>query len=160
MIYWDVDGVLRNLTGLVWGEDPEHWDTLSPSNEDIFDILKKHPEYYLDAKAFKNVQVAKDYEAHHGSITFLTHQKSEKAQKYTSLWLASHFKNFNINFVDSMLDKESYLEHGFLIDDCPLFKDYSKIILVHHRYNKHIQAPMRVFTWRDLETCLLKLGEL
>ena len=46
------------------------------------------------------------------------------------------------------LDKEP---DTLLIEDCPNFTRYNRIILIDWRYNRHIKEPVRVKTPKQLE---------
>jgi len=58
MIYWDLDGVLRNLAQEIWGKEPEIWDEKIPEwNESNSEYYKKHPEIFLNASAYPYIEV-------------------------------------------------------------------------------------------------------
>jgi len=155
MIYWDIDGVLRDLSKIVWGFDPDDWNYKSPERLSIFDIIRMNPMLLVEAPAGKYIDVARKQKELLILSAQLPHWRT-----LTEMWISTHLKDVPvyITFVDNSQEKLKYLKDGdYLIDDCPLFPDYSKIILVDRKYNRNVNAPIRVKTPKELEEILNEL---
>jgi len=141
MIYWDIDGVIRNLD--VWGYEPFDWDETDEEGHDVFYFLRKDPSLFYRAKTFPYIEVAQKYEQEKGIIEFITHQPTDKGKRYTKLWIEDYFTSFKIHFVKSPEEKLGFITEGnFLVDDYPYFPSYKRIILIRRNYNTITSAPM------------------
>lgn len=144
MIYFDLDGVIRDLCKAYFGFQPNIWDCglkekilLDPSP-----LLKAPPtEYYPVIK-----EIFKDRK-----IYIITFQLSEEAKKYTFSWIKNHFRNSKVIFVNSPEEKISILKKGdILIEDFPLFhqKDFigKTLVLIDKPYNQSSFCHIRIFS--------------
>ena len=151
-IYWDLDGVLRDLSKLVFGKDPPKWETRTSDRLSIFDAIRKDPRLLIDAPATEYLPVALKQK----SVHILTCQP-ENWRTLTELWVATHLKSTDtaITFTDTSHGKLSMIEdRDYLIEDYPLFACYKKIILIDKPYNRKVEAPIRVYTPEQLERIL------
>lgn len=154
MIYWDIDGVLRDLSKIVWGFEPEDWDYIM-DGLDIFDIVRIYPPLLIEAPPTKYLKVIKKQKK-----PYILSSQPQDWRALTEQWTEKHLKDIpiKIKFVNKIQEKLKYLKDGdYLIDDCPLFPDYSKIILVDRKYNRNVNAPIRVKTPKELEEILNEL---
>jgi hypothetical protein len=144
MIYWDLDGVLRNLHEAVYGKTPDTWDC------DIVKRVNHNLKPLLTAKPSEFYPLVKDTE-----ITILTHQQP-MWRSYTERWIAKWLPKAKVIYVNAPEEKLTYLKDGdYLVEDNPKLTDYSKIILIMKPYNKHIfSAVYNARTCEDLQGIL------
>jgi len=146
-IYWDIDGVLRDLSGTlpkkVQGQLDYSENVSKESWHNGGKLLKKYltPRSILKAKSLPYIKAAKYFAFDH-PLRILSCQ-NKKWIEPTVKWLYNHldFANgIDINFVKANEDKISLIEKekGFLIDDYPFFKDYSRVIVVDYAYNRKV----------------------
>ena len=150
MIYWDIDGTIRNLVGEIWHEEFSDWDQNAPDGRTIWETLKEKPFIYYSAKPFPYIEVAKEYERKNGVIEFVSHQPIIPARYYTSSWLSKYFRSFKLNYVIDPKEKEKFIVDDYIVEDYPFFPDYSHVILINRKYNEKTDAPMRVFNCSQL----------
>jgi len=156
-IYWDLDGVLRDLHKVTFINRPTHWG-YTENGLDIFDIIGK--DYTLLEKApptpFCKIAIKQPF------VNILTHQPSSWIL-YTENWIKKYFSSisYNIIYVETRNQKIEIInkENAYLIEDCPLFNDYSRIILIDSPYNKNIKAKYRVKTPKQLEQLLILINK-
>jgi hypothetical protein len=148
-IYWDLDGVLRDLSKIVFGKDPTEWGAKTDDRLSIFDAIRKDPRLLIDAPTTEYLPVALKQK----SVHILTCQP-DNWKTLTELWIATHLKDIDvlITFSETSQGKLAMLEGGdYLIEDYPLFSDYKNIILIDRAYNRNVNAPIRVHTPEQLE---------
>lgn len=156
-IVFDLDSVLRDLEGYLWDRlgvpKPTVWvwrhlgkDIFEWVEGDDFNSLVYSPttEYYLTIKKYvKNIEI-------------WTNQP-HKWRTYTDIWLKNHFGDkYLLNYLTTD-EKQKRLngEKGtYLVEDCPNFTDYSRILLIDYPYNRHIDAPNRITKPEELEVWL------
>lgn len=161
-LVFDLDGVLRDLdaylhnrldipaiTDWFWkhkGKDIFEW-----IEEDGFNALVYAPttKYYLTIKKYiKNIE--------------LWTSQPEKWRPYTEAWIRNNFNDkYLLNYLTTE-EKQMRLNEDkgtYLVEDCPNFTDYTRIILVDTLYNKHVEAPNRVYSVKDLEVWLKRRRE-
>jgi hypothetical protein len=145
MIYFDIDGVVRDLLTLM-GANPQHWDfehngeTLIQFYDRYLYRLRVAPvtEYYDTITQFTD------------NPTFITRCK-ESWRLPTHDWLSAHFATFRCIFVNEPEEKLNWLQEGdFLVEDYPGFSDYSQIILIDTPYNQNVYCERRVRTPAEL----------
>lgn len=145
MIYFDIDGVVRDLLHSM-GANPQQWDfthngeTLIKFYDRNLDMLTTAPttEYYSTIEQFDE------------NPTFITRCK-ESWRIPTHDWLADHFATFRCIFVNEPEEKLHQLQEGdFLVEDYPGFSDYSQIILIDTPYNQNVYCERRVRTPAEL----------
>lgn len=158
MIYYDIDGVLRDLHKTVWGHVPQTWSEqthgMSMFNyiQNNLDILKNSPKTpYAEV-------IAKYYKDK--TIQLLSSQP-EKWQPNTLQWLTKNMNNvkdIDVKFTKGSNEKLPYLkEDDLLVDDSPKFKDYSKIILIHYPYNDIVLKKHKPYALIDTPEALDEL---
>ena len=137
MIYFDFDGVIRNLTVTISDLIFTDWDTqiegksfLEYFNENLNLLLEASPtEYYL---------IIKDYQK---EIVVMTHQADNWKDAFWQ-WMKTYFpeRRIEVIFVEHINDKLGYLnQDDLLIEDYPNFDDYSQIILIKRPYNRNVE---------------------
>jgi len=145
MIYWDLDGVLRGLGTHLLGHVPQEWNEKMPNGQGVVDYIDDHLDILESAPALPYLDVALNQV---GGINIISHQ--DKSWRIPTMkWMVKHLrKNLtSVRWVDKVEQKLQILRDGdFLIDDCPNFNSYEKIILIDWPYNKHIENPLARIT--------------
>jgi hypothetical protein len=156
MIFYDIDGVLRNLAGIAFGREPKMWQE-KINGKGVFKIVNENKQMLLDALPTIYVPIIQELE----KISILSTQPAIW-REYTGKWLDKYFPNTLIeeNYTLKPEKKLEFLKEGdILIDDYPLFSNYSKVAVVDCLYNQNVKdCYMRIKTVEDLEELLKKKG--
>jgi hypothetical protein len=153
-LYWDLDGVLRNLHSSITGWDPQYWDHPLPNGQNIFEYFRDNPHHLVYAEPTEYYKIVpKD-------ITIITCQP-EEWRPYTSKWITVYFPQALVIYVDKSEQKLEYLKEGdLLIEDYPLFDNYKQVVLISRAYNKEVNnCYLRINTPNELKDFLEKLNE-
>ena len=150
-IVFDLDGVIRSLNDYfkinysinypqVW-----YWKHKGKGFWDWCDIDKHMAP--LNAPPTKYLPVIKKY------CTEIWTDQPVYWRLKTRKWVRKHIGRCRIRYMNTAekrarLDKEP---DTLLIEDCPNFTRYNRIILIDWRYNRHIKEPVRVKTPKQLE---------
>jgi hypothetical protein len=139
MIYFDLDGVLRDLNGAA-GISPVEWNCkIGKDNLRYVPYFTENLNLLYIARPTLYLEVAEVFHKHYG-ITILTDQILSW-RRITHLWVDEHFVCSSPSIVFSN-DKLSLLREGdILVEDHPYLTDYSKVILVDMPYNRGIRLP-------------------
>ena len=88
-------------------------------------------------------------------VTFLSNQPLSW-REFTLQWLERRMKTqWHAIFVNSPRSKIEILnKNDLLIDDYPMFHDYSKVLLVDRPYNRDTKAIIRIMSPNDLREFL------
>lgn len=146
MIYFDLDGVLRDLAHRVLRRHPTKWDDKTDDGESIIRYVSKNLDV-LWTSAPTRYLTRREYE-----VKRIITSQPKKWRKITMDWINFHIRGALVTFVEEPEDKLQYLGAGdYLVEDYPYFNDYSKIILIDKAYNKNVLAPFkRVSTPKQL----------
>jgi len=141
-IFWDLDGCIRDLAApLHGGASPLSWSQPLPNGWDICawindnkEILALCPptQYYCIARALPSISIIS--------------AQPEGWRPFTSAWIHKHFNmaTTTVTYVDSGEEKLDLLgASDLLVEDYPLFSNYSQIILIDHPYNQGVVAPYK-----------------
>jgi hypothetical protein len=143
VVYYDIDGCLRDLAGAVCGKTPDTYEYQNAFGEGFCDIVDKNLHFLLEAKPTIYYPIVRMF----CPITIITCQP-ELWIPNTAKWLMDHFKRGEIRYVEVVghpKDKLKLLKEGdFLVEDYPMFDDYSQIILIDHPYNQNVHAKIIV----------------
>lgn len=143
-VFFDLDGVLRDLEKSVFGYRVPHWDT-PVDGMAFFDFIEykglQIVDQALPTKFYRTVHSWFTRHPEH-ALVILTHQP-EHWKKYTERWVKEHFGNirYSLCYVDKMMGKLKYLDDAILIDDYPGFAGNPNVIMVSKTYNKYDAAP-------------------
>lgn len=151
-IYWDLDGVLRNVSKTYIGFIPPEWNYVNEKGKTITDLIEENPKLLATAKPLNYIKVALKFPF----ITILTVQRKSWIP-YTEKWLEKYLSgiSYDVQYLNSFNEKLDIVgSSGFLIDDCPVLNDYSRIILVEYQYNIHVKSRFRVKYLNELEFLL------
>ena len=147
-VVFDIDGVLRNLSGKLnewygFPKDPPDWDYRDENtNSTVKDLLKKDPSVFAEAEMtwFADILISK-----FDDIECWTVQEEEWI-KYTDMWLKKHmWKPFKVKYFPHFVDKYKAIEDldGYIFDDYPRFEHYEKVIIPTYNYNKDVICDRR-----------------
>lgn len=152
MIYWDIDDVIRDLATTVYGCTPRSWDQ-KIDGRSFIETVNLDPSVCATAPPCEYLSVLN--QQRHAAILSI---QPPSWLWHTTKWLNEHITtSYAANFVNDFDEKLAHLMPGdLLIDDSPMFKDYSKIILIDRRHNRHIKCPCRIYNPQQL-TDLLKI---
>lgn len=153
-LFFDLDGVIRNLSTLVWDEEePNEWNE-KVNGISIMDTIDNNLDLLVKAPPTKYYPIIKQLPY----INILTAQPMEW-RPYTVQWVKNHFEEgtFNIIFVEEFPEKEDFIYSKigrYLIDDFPYFKNTTNIICLTHPYNKEVDCPLRINTIEDMKNII------
>lgn len=134
MIFFDLDGVARDLELSIFGKRIDKWVN-KVDGVDFYEWVENHPVVLTDSKPTEYYNVIQKI----SPCTFLSCQP-ENWRKYTDVWIEKHFPTSRIFYVSDSRDKLSLLkDDDLLIEDYPFYDDYSKIVLLTYTYNSHIK---------------------
>jgi len=145
-IVFDIDGVVRDLMGII----KERYGCLRPvknwvwhhKGKTIFDYVREDYSVLINAKPTKYCDIIQKY-GNNNHIEFWSAQPDDW-QVHTEKWIKKYFKNFSIKYFKhhekfrTLCRKKDVV----LVEDYPMFKDYSKIILIDWKYNRHVKNPI------------------
>lgn len=157
-VKFDLDGVLRSLIDYLVNKYkmpyPETWGWLF-KEMNIFKLVKDEgfqalvyspvTEYISILKSMKDIEV-------------WTCQP-RNWRLYTEMWIREYIGDCKIRYLTTeqkraALDKEP---ETYLVEDCPNFKSYDRIILIDRPYNQKVECEFRVKTLEELKGIIEKL---
>jgi len=154
VIYWDVDGVLRDIVGtlgikLDWGQFP-------------YEIVNQNLEVLINANTLPYVEVLKKVK-NRMNCKILTAQPFEHWKPYLIKFLERiGVEDVEVIFVKHGKEKLEILQDGdILIDDYPFKKEDVKkgtVIQIDYEYNRNSGLP-RVSSPEELEKILQEIEE-
>lgn len=139
-IYFDLDGVIRDLSGYVGGGEPDNWQDPMPNGRRLMEYVEANLECLYECPATKYYYIIRRLPF----VRILTCQP-EAWRSYTVCWIQEHFEwgRYDIDFVDHADEKLKMLLPGdILIEDYPMFKDYSQIALIDYQYNRNVEGEI------------------
>ena len=160
-IFCDLDGVLRDLHMAVMGfpaSEQKEW-FCSKDGVDYINIV--HNNLDLLVSSPRTVYFDIIVEAHRNkTLNLLTCQPISWREK-TSEWIVNNIDvSSDTTFVSNPKEKLKMLKDGdYIIEDYPLFEDYSKVILIDYPYNRNVKRPLfRVKSKGQLRRVLTQIG--
>jgi hypothetical protein len=138
MIFWDLDGVLRDLTTGISAHlgkpfDPQTWNEHVVDNLNLCDYIDRNLHILVEAPETEYYHLIADKE-----ITILTVQPLHWLP-YTRLWIKNHLPFAKVKWCEHPLEKMDYLKDGdVILEDYPNFPDNSKVIMVDRPYNRNV----------------------
>ena len=136
MITFDLDGVLRNLAGTVFGRTPSDWHERH-NGKSLIDIVNGNLKLLQEAKPTQYYDVVKEM---FPTPRILSYQ-AEQWRDPTLWWLNRYFDNYTVDFTASGADKIKALRTKLIVEDYPDFPTefYARLILVRHPYNMNVK---------------------
>ena len=151
MLWFDLDGVLRDLQVAIWGHNAPCWD-YAPDGLGLVEIINQDRTLLLSAPPTKYYPAI----AQLSEIVILTHQQ-EGWKNLAEFWVRRYLPDYTrIIFVRKPEDKFNYLtfDDDILVDDYPFFKSYEKVALVDYPYNQQCDCRIRIKTAGDMEALI------
>jgi hypothetical protein len=153
-IFWDLDGVLRDLIAVV-GHDPQSYhekiDGLT-----FVEYVSQNKELLVKAPVTEYFSVAKSDE----QMVVITCQPLDWIP-YTTLWLRKHLPDVGVIYVQNPLDKLDIIKRvdALLVEDYPDFPDNSRIVMIDRPYNQNAtDCYDRIYTPAELNYFLYSMG--
>lgn len=154
MIYWDLDGVLRDLSKSVhggkiaktwWQKDKNGHNLIEAINKDLSILESAKPTKYLNVALWQK------------SVDIISCQPMSW-RPGTTRWVERHIPNAKIRYVLDPNEKFNIIdEDDYLIEDSPNLHDYHNIILIDRPYNENIISDIRVYNEAELLAILEEL---
>ena len=147
-IFWDLDGVLRDLSFRWCGSIPT-WTHVDSHGNGICEYIDKNLDDLVNAPPCEYLDLALLCEPLH-----VVSAQSDLWRPYTSAWTDKYVPEARVKYINNMEDKMKYLESGrrILIDDYPFYPDYTHIILIDRSYNQDTISPRRAHNPEELIT--------
>ena len=149
MIYFDLDNTIRNLDLHNIPGGPKSWEASMPDGTSIKTYIDNNLDMLICSHPTEYYSIIKD------SVkcpVILTHQQINWLP-YTINWLDRHFKQYELINVNSIPEKEKYINNGdYLVDDYPYFssKITDNLLLISMNYNQDSPCRVRVTKPIDL----------
>jgi hypothetical protein len=155
-IYWDLDGVLRDLCKVVFGGHADVWDQKTESGKDLIETVDDDLDLLRIAPVSEYIEIAQLCDPIH----IITVQP-DHWRKYTTNWIDHYFKDAKVKFLNKPEDKLKFIVSGTrtLIEDYPLFSCYDNIILIDRPYNRNVKGVLRVSSPLGLMNALRRKHE-
>ena len=155
-IKYDLDGVLRDLIGYFCNyfkiPPATNWN-IKYNNKSIFQLIEENKYNILvDSPVTKYFKTIKNNTK---NIEIWTHQLNNWIP-YTEIWIKKYIGECKIRYLETSEkeDRLYSLKDTYLVEDCPNFTNYEKILLIDMPYNQHIKVPNRIRTPLELEVWL------
>lgn len=152
-IWFDLDGVLRNLVREVFGHNEvTHWNYKNCNGKTLVEAVNESPWICYNAEPLPYLGIVNNVMDH---IDILTCQR-ESWKPYTEDWLSDHLKvPYTVQYINNPQNKLLVLgPDDVLVEDYPLYSNYNNICLIDQPYNRDVSAPLRITTPEQLATYL------
>ncbi len=157
-IFFDLDGVLRDLAGFVLGEEVVYWNQKTIYGKTVPEAVTEKPcEYLIFAPSTIYLDYLKD---NFKEVTIISNQPISW-RKYTDIWLRVNMPplKYCIIYTDSNSKKLKYIDNckAMIVDDYPFYENYDRIIILDAPYNRHIKASYRIHDIAELDYLIKSL---
>jgi len=154
MIYFDIDGVIRDLDGY-FGKRRTEWH-MKVNGMTLVEAVDSDMRALTETEPLPFLEVIREFNP---EPTFMTVQPANWI-KPTMEWIGKHVPGAAINFTPAPTYKLWLLKPGdLLVEDYPFFEDYSRIILIDWPYNQNVKNPYaRVRTPDELRDIIREKG--
>jgi hypothetical protein len=143
MIYFDLDGVLRDLCSQVFPEKVvTDWEFKDELGRNIYQIVCDKPDH---CKLAGPTQYLKTINDNFEEIHILSNQP-KRWQPFTDEWLEEYLEiPYYVCYTKGPEQKLDILEEeDILVEDYPFFSRYNQIILIDQPYNQMANSRIRV----------------
>lgn len=154
-LYFDLDGVIRELNQHILGHQPNEWEGLD-GNLLVYTI-HKNPKILLETTPTEYYHtILRASHAYHFPIHILSHQPKQW-QPYTTAWIKTYlqpFTDIKTIYTESSAEKRTYIDDAksYLIEDCPTIADHPRVVLLDKPYNRDVVATYRrIYDPQELE---------
>jgi hypothetical protein len=149
MVYWDLHGVLADLSRTVFGFEPLSWD-YKINNENLLDKIEADLSLLEKCEPTEYISLAQTM-----PFVFIISSQPAHWRERSNNWLRKFFNpnRVYVRYVNTPQEKLGYLkENDRLVEDYPFFsaEEYNKIILINREYNKEAPAKIRVSSPEEL----------
>lgn len=136
MIYFDLDGVIRDLAMGVCGYVPNSWDE-KINGMGIVELINGSLELLTTSPPTKYYNIIKELFPHPHIVTLQT----ESWKMLTLQWLHNYFDGHHVRFVEEFSHKLDIVGADLIVDDYPFFDKqfYKQVILVRYPYNENVK---------------------
>lgn len=160
-IIWDLDGVLRDLSGYTAQVEgcpyPDKWDYLY-KGKTIYECIDANLNILTQAKPTAYLKVLKTWDS---SPEIWTNQPDDWKPRTLS-WIKGNIgTSATVKFL-TREQKEEHLkadENKILIEDCPKFVSFERIMLIDRPYNQEPKKVLRIFGPKHLANMIEILRE-
>jgi len=151
-IVWDLDGVLRDLSGHIMrlhgGHYPDSWDYIFENGMGVIDNVNADLDILVNAPPTAYLSVLKKQVER----TEIWTCQPEHWRRNTMMWISKHIgMECDIRYLTCEQKEEELKADGdiILIEDSPKFKVYDRILLIDRPYNQRVNA-MRIYGTKNL----------
>ena len=163
-IFFDVDNVLRDLSGVIrqkfnlpqtttWHNN--EWDKLGKG---VYELVAEDYDILTKAEPTKYLKSIIRYIKKKDVLLELWSHQPKFWQEPTMKWLDHYLKgiDFEILFLNSeqKYKRLKTYSKALLVEDYPHFPEYSQIVLIDCPYNKKVKADLRVKSVTELKEIL------
>ena len=155
-IFWDLDGVLRDLSGEAREEEPSTWyETIN--GVDLVTYISNNLGKLLSAKPTEYVEVFLYIRKHFNPCMEILTVQPELWRNFTLSWIQKYLRTNNVRFTSSA-EKIAILKNNnaILIEDFPFFKDYTNVLLIDKKYNQEVENVKRIKSPKELKIEIIK----
>lgn len=136
MIFFDIDGVVRNLCG-VHSSDRMEWST-NIGDDSLCSHIDKNLQELVASPETPYCKIVREYGIKFG-LTFISHQHPSWRGP-TCEWLNNHFGDIScVNVIFTAEGGDSKLQFlkpwDLIVEDYPMFSDNSQVIMIDYPYN-------------------------
>jgi hypothetical protein len=155
-LYFDLDGVIRNLHDIVI-EKPakmtKEWFTFDKNGKPFNEIVDENLNLLVEAEPTMYYPVVGEFQP----VSIITCQP-DLWKPYTEKWVKKHFDKAKIIYVNKIEEKEAYLDDAIIVEDYPLYpaRIYHKLIMIDYPYNRDSGCFIRVTNPTQLRRVLKK----
>jgi hypothetical protein len=153
MIYFDLHGVISDLSTAVFGFKPVSWN-YKIDGENLIDKVESDLNLLESCAPTEYYDIISELQ-----FIFILSAQPEHWRVKSDNWLFNHFVPERVfrRYVNSPQEKLAILKPGdMLVEDFPFFKDYSQIILIDRPYNQNVKTDRRVKTPAELREYIFK----
>jgi hypothetical protein len=150
-VFWDLDGVLRDICTLAFGNNPNSWHYRDKYGKSIVDIIEEDLCILTNSPPTEYF----DYIVNNFSPLYIVTNQKKHWKPFTWQWLHEYMVDmpFEVTY-HKPEDKLLFIEDNILVEDYPFFKDYTNIILIDREYNKETKASVRVRNIKELDKAI------
>lgn len=170
-IFFDVDGVIRNLGYPIFKRHPKCWNEQPPYWQEgygYFDLIKHYtekPELQYLAPPTEYCRTVLTTCLQLAIMPEFVSCQPASWRDITNKWIEYYMwrydfhRSWGIHWVNEPEEKLEYIgRDGLIVEDYPMFNNYKQIILLDRPYNRSVKNPYaRIKTPKQLKNILIKL---
>jgi hypothetical protein len=164
VIYWDLDGVLRDISTATFGFHVPTWHHKGDDGKGIIQRVNDNISLLVKAPKTEYADIVeRAYEVLDEPLHILTVQP-KRWQSYTRLWIMNNLSRIDceITIFAHANEKYEYFMadgNGILVEDHPCLPSYERIVLVRRPWNSSVNHAHKVINNVD-EMHAFILGEV